>query len=58
MARVIKDTTCVDMAGMSSLATAGTFVIVLTEPRASDNYCQVLVNGIPTWISAGRLRKI
>ena len=58
MARVTKDTTCGDMAGMSSLVTAGTFVIVLTEPRASDNYCQVLVNGMPTWISAGRLRKI
>ena len=57
MARVTKDTTCGDMAGMS-LVKAGTFVIVLTEPRAIDNYCQVLVNGMPTGISAGRLRKL
>ena len=58
IATVSRDTTCGNAAGLSTLIKKGTVVIILSEPRESDNYLQVMVNGVPTWISAGRLRTL
>tara|TARA_Y100000310_G_C20678491_1_gene814470 strand:+ start:356 stop:793 length:438 start_codon:yes stop_codon:yes gene_type:complete len=58
IATVSRDTTCGDAAGMSTVIKKGTIVMILSEARESDNYLQVMVNGVPTWIAAGRLRTL
>jgi len=58
IATVSRDTTCGDAAGMSTVVKKGTIVMILSDARESDNYLQVMVNGIPTWIAAGRLRTL